>query len=235
MDAKVLINAGLSEAESLIYITLLRIGTATVKEIAQECGYHRTNIYDVLEQLREKGLVSSYREGKTTRYSAADPENLLAYLKEKEDWLSGVVPDLKKLQGSAAEAVEVEVLKGEEGMKAIFRDILRENKPWYAFGVRGQFREHLPVYAKQWFRDATRQKLKYYGIYTTRKDRPFYYTGVRFVKEEYNSPVATFIYGDKICINIWEPALIAIVIKSKEVAQVYKKHFDLLWALGKKE
>jgi len=227
-----LTELGLTETESIIYYSVLKLGTCTVKDISKECGFHRTNIYDILEQLKEKGLVTFFKEGKTMKYRASDPHNLYSLLREKQEVLDNIFPEIKKLHKRTAEAIEVEVYKGDEGMKASFRDMLKEGKPLYAFGVKGQLRKKLPVFAQQWLRDAKNKKLPYYAIYT--ENPPPYYTDVRYVSQELSGPVATFIYGDKININIWEPTLTAIVIKSKLVAQMYKKHFDLLWKIAKK-
>ncbi len=232
MNKEQLTELGLTETESIIYYSVLKLGTCTVKDISKECGFHRTNIYDILEQLKEKGLVTFFKEGKTMKYRASDPHNLYSLLREKQEVLDNIFPEIKKLHKRTAEAIEVEVYKGDEGMKASFRDMLKEGKPLYAFGVKGQLREKLPVFAQQWLRDAKNKKLPYYAIYT--ENPPPYYTDVRYVSQELSGPVATFIYGDKININIWEPTLTAIVIKSKLVAQMYKKHFDLLWKIAKK-
>lgn len=61
-----------------------------------------------------------------------------------------------------------------------------------------------------------------------------YFTDLRYVSEELSGPVATFIYGDKVNINIWDPSMVCILIHSKLVADMYKKHFDLLWKVAKK-
>jgi hypothetical protein len=118
-------------------------------------------------------------------------------------------------------------------MKSAFRDMVKEAKPIYGFGIKGQLREKLPVFAEQWIRDLRNKKIEYYGIYTKRYP-PSYYTELRYVSEELSGPVATFIYGDKININIWDPNLVAIIIRSDLVAQMYKKHFNLLWKIAKK-
>ena len=47
---------GLSDSEANVYLTLLKLGEATVAEISQSSGLHRTNIYDSLEKLKEKGI-----------------------------------------------------------------------------------------------------------------------------------------------------------------------------------
>ena len=183
--------------------------------------------------MKDKGLVTFSKEGKTLLYQISDPRNLYELLREKKEFLDTIFPEIEKIHQMSAEAIQVEVYKGKEGMKAAFRDMIRGGKTMYAFGVKGQLREELPIFAEQWLRDAKKNKIKYYGIYT-KKYLPSYYTEIKYVSEELSSPVATFIYGDKININIWEPSLIAIVIKSKLVAQMYKKHFDLLWKIAKK-
>jgi len=137
------------------------------------------------------------------------------------------------MYSTSSEDIKVEIYKGDEGMKSSWRDMIKEGKPVYGYGVRGQLREKLPIFAEQWTRDMKTNKTPYYGIYTKKGNLPKYYTEVKYVSEELSSPVATFIYADKININIWEPTLIAIVIKSKLVAFMFKKHFDLLWKIAK--
>lgn len=234
MDPNQLTLLGLTDAESLIYHSIIKLGTCTVKDISKECGFHRTNIYDVLDTLKEKGLVTFFKEGKVQRFRASDPRVLYDLLNEKKELLDKILPDLDQLFRQTLEPVQVNVHKGDEGMKAVFRDMLRVKKPIYGFGIRGQLRQKLPEFAKYWMREAQKRKIGYFGIYTERNPPPFRNGQFRYVSAELGSPVATFIYGDKIFINIWEPSLIAIVITSKLVAQMYKKHFDLLWNLAKK-
>ena len=233
MEEKELQEIGLTKSESIVYQSLLKLGSCSVRAISKNSGFHRTNIYDILEQLREKGLVTTVREGKIMKYKISDPSNLYNLLDEKRELLDKIFPSIKELYQTSSEEIQVELYKGKEGMKSAFKDIIRTGETMYAFGVKGQLREKMPVFAEQWLRDAKNKKIKYYGIYTKRFP-PAYYTEIRYVSEELNGPVATFIYGDKININIWEPDLIAIVIKSKLVADMYRKHFNLLWKMAKK-
>jgi sugar-specific transcriptional regulator TrmB len=234
MNIKQLTKLGLTIAESIIYTTVLKIGTCTVKQISKECGFHRTNIYDVLEKLKEKGLITFHKEGKVNKYNVSDPNNLYAFLEEKEELLTSLFPEIKKLHKQSSEEIQVEIYKGNEGMKSAWRDILKHGKEIYGFGLKGQLREKLPIFGEQWLLQAEKRKIKSFGIFTQRKNMPNYITEARFVSQELSGPVATIIYGDKININIWEPSLTAVVIKSKLVAQMYKKHFDLLWKIAKK-
>ena len=233
MDTKKLIELGFTEAEAQIYYAVLKLKTCTVKQISKESGFHRTNIYDILEQLKEKGIITYFQEGKVAKYSPSDPNTLYELLREKKELLDTIFPNLKSLYANSAEEVKVEIAKGTEGMKSAWRDMIREKKSIYGFGVKGQLREKLPVFADQWLRDAKHNKIKYYGIYTKRGNNPSYYTEIRYVSEELSGPVAIFIYGNKVNINIWEPSLVAITIRSRLVATMYKKHFDLLWKIAK--
>jgi sugar-specific transcriptional regulator TrmB len=232
MKREILEEIGISKAESIIFITTLRKKNVTVRELSKETGIHRTNIYDVLEKLKEKGLISYFKEGNTTYYNASDPEKLFDFINEKRNFLEKIMPKLIEFSNDKSNDVIVEVYKGKEGMKTAFKKMLKLNKPMYGFGIKGQLREHLPIFAEQWIKEMKRKKSVYRCIYTSR-DPPKYYTKIRYLPEKYNGPVATFIYGDEININIWNPVLIAIVIKSKEVADVYKMHFDLLWKIAK--
>lgn len=232
VDKKILVKIGLSNAESIIYLSALRKGQVTVRDLSKDTGLHRTNIYDVLEKLKEKGLITYFKEGKTTYFHASDPDNLYDFLKEKQDFLDSLMPVLIENSKVNVKEVSVDVFKGKEGMKTSFRRMLKIGKPMCGFGIRGQLREKLPVFAEQWIRDMKKKKAVYRCIYTERNP-PSYYTKIKYLPEKYSGPVATYIYGDEININIWEPFLLAIVIKSKEVAKVYKTHFGLLWEIAK--
>ena len=65
--------------------------------------------------------------------------------------------------------------KGEEGMKSSWRDMIRERKPLYGFGIKGQLREKLPIFAEQFLRDLKAKKIKLYGVYTERGNLPSYW------------------------------------------------------------
>ena len=55
------------------------------------------------------------------------------------------------------------------------------------------------------------------------------YTKFKYIKDEFSSPTTTFIYDDKTAIIVWSETPIATLISSKEVADSYRKYFELLW------
>jgi len=234
MDTELLKRIGLSESETKIYLTLLKLGKSGIGSLAEESGVHRTNIYSILDKLKEKGLVSDLKEEGKTIFKVNDPSNLLNYLKENEEAILKVIPDLKKLQGVIKEKVGVDVFRGEKGMKSAFKEIIRTKEDVVGFGMTGQLRKYMPIFALQWIRDIKKYKIKNKYIYVEGTAIDEQYFEVRTLPKEFSSPVSTQIFGDKVLISIWEPILVGILIKSKEVSDNYKKHFELLWSMAKK-
>jgi sugar-specific transcriptional regulator TrmB len=227
---------GLSDSEAVIYITLLKLGEATVAELSQHSGLHRTNIYDSIEKLKEKGFVSYLTKENKQFLRAADPEILLNYLKEKEESMANILPELKKIQSSISEKVAVEVFKGKQGMKSVLKDILLRKEEVIGFSVSGQMRKFLPEFAEYYFREQAKHKIIHRFIYTggTIKPPTAYYR-IKYLSKEFISTTMSLCYDDTLLNLIWEPEMIAIRIKSKLLTEDFKKHFNLLWNMAKEK
>src|SRR3989344_8253028 len=100
MDAKTaLAELGLSDGEIKVYLSLLKLGTVPVSRIKEDTGLHRTTIYDFVEKLLQKGLVSYVVRGNVKVYRAADPGKLKDFLGEKQSALEQVLPALHEIAG----------------------------------------------------------------------------------------------------------------------------------------
>lgn len=225
---------GLTKPEYTLYMVLLKLKTASARDISKETGFHRTNIYDIMEKLKERGLVSFYKEGSTTFFKATDPKNLYNYLDQQKAVIDKIEPELSELYQKAKEETEIEIFKGKEGLVSAFKDILRENKPTFAFGVSAKLKENIPIFREQFIETVVRQKMPYKLIYTrkiTELPKPM---EMRILKKEFVSPMEVHFYGNKTLQIIWEPDMRAILIKSKEFTEAYRKHFDVLWKLAER-
>ena len=75
--------------ESKVYLALLDLGSALAGEITKKSEVNRTNVYDAVERMYERGVVS-YRTVSNVKYfQASPPQNLFRLLKEKEENLTG--------------------------------------------------------------------------------------------------------------------------------------------------
>lgn len=233
IDPLPLNRIGLSDSEVKIYLSLLSLGKANATQLAEDSGVHRTNVYSILDKLKERGLASQFHENHKLVFKITDPKNLLNYLKETETMIQGILPDLDALKESVKEKVEVEVFRGEKGMKAAFKDQIREGKDVVGFGIAGQLRHNLPVFSSQYVRDMKHRGILSRHLYAEGTEFHDAHWEVRVLPRDFMTPVATQIYSNKVCISIWEPAMVAIIVTSAEVAENYRKHFELMWSLAK--
>jgi len=234
MQLEPLKRLGLSESDIKVYLELLKLGTATVTQLAEASGVHRTNIYAILDKLKNMGLATYFYEAHNMKFKAADPKNLLNYLKESEESIQGILPDLQKIHEIVRERIGVEIFRGSKGIMSAFKDIIREKKECLGFGISGYFRKLMSVQAKQWLRDVEHYKIWNRYIYAEGTELIHPYFEVRTLPADYMSPVHTQIYGNKVLVTIWEPEMVAILITSKQIADNYRNHFKLLWSIAKK-
>ena len=100
MELENLKELGLSDGQISVYSAVLDLGITGLNKIQEETGIERRNIYDILNKLIEKGLVSyTVEKGKKT-FQCTHPNKLLEEIKKKEDSLSqlkGQMPQIKDL------------------------------------------------------------------------------------------------------------------------------------------
>jgi len=238
METRVVLeNLGLSDGEIKVYLALLKLGSSPVSKIKEESELHRTTIYDFIEKLINKGLVSYSIENNVKFYSAMHPSKLMDFIKEKEVGLKEILPELISLSEQHKEEIKIEILRGKGGFKTLLNLILRVRKDTHAYGIdETVFRKNFPIDIKHFLKQE--QKLGMKEKLITFKDTEFTYPEphmeYRFFDKKFFSPTPWFAFGDYVAIMIWDPLTI-ILIKSKELSGGFYKHFNLLWKISKKE
>lgn len=238
MDEKeVLKELGLSDGEAKVYLALLKLGPSTVNKITKITEQHRTTIYDFLEHLSKKGLVSYVIKNKTKYYKIADPDKLLKMLKEKESHLTQILPQLRELAKIPKEEVSVEVYSGKEGFKSILNDELKAGENLYGFGIdETKFKERFPIIMEQFLRKERKTGIQEF-LLTIEKPKFVYkekHLHYRYIPEEFFNPTPTAVYRDRVLFIIWEP-LTSILIKSRSLADSFRKYHKMLWKIAKEK
>lgn len=239
MVEKVLMSLGLTGNETKIYLTLLKIGSATAGEITSRCGIHRRNVYDSIERLMEKGLVSSVIINNKKYFQAEEPERFISLIDEKKSLLEEqrnivkeIIPSLKPIQNQSLHTVKF--FKGKEGLKSVYEDILKTGKSYIGYGPGEQVEVVLSSYLKHYVRKRLRKKLQARLILED-SARGKWFTknkllDVKYLPDNYSSHAALRIYGNKVALILFskdEP--LAIVIENKSIADGYRKYFEILW------
>lgn len=235
-----LMDVGLSKNETKGYIALIELGPSTVTKISQISRVHRTNLYEALERLKKKGIVSSFLKNNTLHYEATDPNILLTFLKDKEAKLNAILPQLELAKNLSRPQNDIEIREGLTALKATYSEVLKQKKPIYTFGSPKAAAELAKPFLDQFHKKRIELKIQMYHIYnedaveriSELKNLPF--TSVRVLPPEYNSHISTGICGDEVSIKNWDKKEgFAIVIRNPKVAKTYKNYFDLLWNIAK--
>ncbi|HIJ10997.1 TPA: hypothetical protein HA278_02975 [Candidatus Woesearchaeota archaeon] len=227
---KVLDKIGFSPNEIKVYLTLNDHGSTKAGRIAKLAKIDRSNCYNSLKSLTEKGLVSYVLIGNVKWFQATGPKRLLDYIKEQEDDVKTILPELHARHKARKVEGQVRLFKGVKGVKSIFLDIARQGKNNYVFGSEGQFSERMPEFALQFNRLKREHKMKTKLLLRAgREEVDNKSSEHRYISNVAESPAVTTIYGDKIAIVIWTDEPEGIVIENAAAAKAYKSYFDFMW------
>lgn len=232
MDTEKLQKLGLNLSEAKVYLTLLKLGRAQAGEISKKSQINRTTIYDSLERLIERGLVTYIISANKKIFRPVKPDVLIEKIKETEKIATELLPELEDLYKKSKEKEESDIYRGRRGIKSILWDILKY-KQYIAFGSSGRFLEIMKHDFLMFQKRKKELKIKAKVILnkSAKKSESVQkaHSQFRFIPDEYSAPTTTFVYDDKVAVIIWSETPIATVISSKDVAKSYKSYFELLW------
>ena len=164
MDTKLLKNIGLTEGEIRAYLALIELGPSTSGPITDKSKVSSSKIYNILERLMQKGLVSYIIKEKTRYYQAEDPIKIKEYvitkeneIKKQKEELDKVIPFLQLQKKSEKNKSEVQIYKGFKGIQTITDHIyskLKRGETWLNTGVPSHQEDK---YHDYWHKDHLRR------------------------------------------------------------------------------
>ena len=235
MNKEFLKEAGLNDREIEIYLALLRLGLVLVSTLSKETGLHRSNIYDTLEKLQDKGLVSHIVKNNIKYYKATSPERLLDYIDERKENIKKILPELINLTKLPREETKVEVFKGIEGIKTVLKQIIKDRKTYHITGESEKFFDLLGPYATQWLKKAEELKIKGKLVFIEgMKFGLTKYETCKILPEECFSSIETWIWDTKTGYFVMSPPYFVILVDNKDIADSNISQFNFLWKLGRK-
>ena len=238
MDIQILQEIGLSNTESRVYLALLELGSSLAGEITKKSEVNRTNVYDALERLIEKGLATYVISANRKVFEPVHPERLQEILKEREQKLNSSMQELKLKYNTNKAKEEATIFKGKKGIKSIFDDILKDKKELFAYGAESRFADMFPAYQKQWNKDRAKLGIKVKMIYNENVRQRKYkeklkLLSMKFLPKHYGFPSTIMIYGDKVVTIVWTDLPFGFMIRSKDAVKSNMNFFYILWNLAK--
>ena len=230
MDTTTLEKIGLSKKESKVYLALLKLKTAPVTKISEESGVDRTQTYDILQNLIERGLASYVLKNNTKHFSPASPNKILHDLQEKEKEFRSILPNLNQLFAQQPEKTSVEVFRGIQGLKSVYKNLLKSGKDYLLLGTPQKFEIVLPIFSKQFLKQVEKVGTKEKIIFSNKEKFTKLKNGeYRYLKQDIFNPTDALIYDEHVILFIWTEPYYAILMQSKEIEKTYRKYFDFLW------
>lgn len=132
---------GLTDEESRVYLSLIKLGSASAIKLSQATNLKRTTVYYHVENLIGKSLVvESYLKNKKT-YRPAPPTTLKTIIdrrtKDMEDQknnLNGIISRIQAMAKKTHCGPDVQILKGKDGLVEVIDDVLDTKEDVYFIG-----------------------------------------------------------------------------------------------------
>lgn len=234
---------GFSDGEGKVYEAILHSENATLQNIHEQTGIERRNVYDIINKLIFKGLVTYIEENRHKIYRVGNPKKLLEYFeREKKDIesrktiLSEKMPDIEKTFLSSKPQVDARVYRGKEGLRTLFSELLNYQDIWFIGGNWGMGKYLGREWSENWDKKRVGKKIKWHDIITQPSafisepiNRKIKYYEARYLPEQFSSP-NVFCMTKELVVNLyWGEPLIAVVIENEDISKNYITHFDYLW------
>jgi|SRR3989344_284674 len=245
MEYQDLIQLGFNKNEAKVYLSLIKFKKADANHIIKDTKFHKNIVYDNLEKLIDKGLVSFITEDNKKVFQIASPNMLVQFfeeqekgIKEKKEKAIEFSKEIDKLNKKEIHSNNAQIYRGVKGIKTFYNDTLNGGD-FFAFGapqesvkIMGEVywqnyeikRAEKKIRAKLIFNSS----LKGYGKTLNTK-----FTEIRYFEQRFEPLTQTHIQDDKVVITVWTEEPFLFLIESKEVASNYKRFFEEMWKQAK--
>jgi sugar-specific transcriptional regulator TrmB len=232
---------GFSDKETLLYLTMHKIGPSAASTLARLTKIKRTSIYDILNTLLEKNLILSFKNGNNTYYAIDDVNKLFYQEKEK---LATAEKLVKELQSSPKnwEGLQINYYKGIEGYREMYEDILRTRpKELLGWMHLDRFYDGIdPKREEQWTKERIRSGIKVrLLLQETNLTRNFKKKDnhsnreTRFINKKFLFNTTCFLYDNHIVLFDSSGELTCVRIHHPEFYKMQKQIFEMNWEFSK--
>lgn len=242
--AELLQNIGLNEKESKTYLSILELGSCTIKPIADKANVKRTSVYNFIERLVSMGLISQAKIRNRMHYQALPPTRLLEIQKQNLMSVEKLLPELMGMFNASVKKPKIQYFEGSDQIKNIIKEELRcHNQALYIWTGKDILEM---IGGSRFMGEIDRQRIaKGIFIKTIRfknKDIPYPYSAhgtrylrqLRFAPKNINIPMAMGIYDTgKVGFFSTRQEGFAILIESAELQQTMTVFHQLLWEKSK--
>jgi len=235
---------GFSENESRVYLALLEEGFSPVGPIIKKTGLHRNIVYETLDKLVAKRLVSEAEQKKIKHFKVLDLNKIIKEKESQLDLAKNLVTTLAAIKKS--ENVEITVYEGEDGFQTALINAVNYIQDGHSNLVLGAGGENfykamgdaIKIYDRARLKKNVISRMIAYEYQRTEHqksktiNRPL--VEIKYLSDQLNNPSGTVVFDDKVLLQIYSAPPAVVEIKSREVSKSYRNYFGLLWKMAKK-
>ncbi len=234
---------GLSPKEMTVYLSLVKEGPSSVRQLAVATGINRGTAYDVLKELQAHGLARFYNAETRQYFVAESPKRLEMMAKEKEaelhqvaSDLSSVVSQLETLYDGGDRQPIVRMYEGLDGVRQILEDVLgsveKMTEPEYCVYSSGAVR-NAGLYAgyPNYTKDRIAKNIHVKNITFGKFGKTYGLDERRHVTSDAGAPTYVLIYAGKVA-NIFldgRGEFMGLIIDNRAMYETQRVLFAELW------
>jgi predicted DNA-binding transcriptional regulator len=251
MNLEYLKKIGLTNGEIKVYSAVLDLGISSLSKIQEKTGIERRNIYDILNKLIEKGMISyTLEKGKKT-FQITHPKKILSYLDDKKEKINDSIseikehiPDLISLYNESKTEIRAEIFRGDESIKALLTEILGHKESYWMGGNSFEdykaVSENLVIWFEHWMKKRAKKKHLMYDLVSNgtwlkglepnkldiHKKNHYKYSEL---PKGISVPMVIIIFEEKVVQILWSKQPFAFVLEDKKIKDSFMKYFNYFW------
>lgn len=234
---------GISLKHAKVYLSLVKEGPSSVRQLATATGINRGTVYDVLKELQADGLVRFYNAETRQYFVAESPKRLEEIAAQKEQALhkatkdlETVVSQLETLYDGGERQPIARMYEGQEGVATMLEEVLRsmeeaKDKTYYVYSS-GAVRSAGLYHA---FPDFTKMRIeKGIHVQNITFGSPGKTAGLderKHIAGAAGAPTYVLIFAGKVANIFLDPRgeFAGLIIESRAMYETQKVLFQELW------
>lgn len=232
---RVLESIGLNKNEIKVYLDLIKYDSASALDISKRTNIHRSNTYDAIRKLIERGFISEIIQEKKRMFKAMQPNKIKDYVFQRMQEVDAIIPELNQLGKIGKEENKITTCNGVFAAREAMMDLLDLNAPIKSFGAPKEIIEILGLgFLKEFHAQRIKKKISMSHIYNDdATDRikilnKMKYTDAHCIAKQYSSSIVTLICKDTVLLFVLSNPLVTITLKDASIANSYSHYFDAL-------
>lgn len=232
-------KAGLTENEAKVYLAALELGETTVIRLAKKASIKRPTTYLVVDSLKDKRLMHIVRKGKKAFFYAEDPRKISELLKEKEQAIHRIMPELLAFTNLIDRKPKIQYFEGKEAYREVFNDILKYPNSELLTSFSEKFFNYDNFFVDYFIPQRKEKRIWDRALFPdnpeTREiatnDQIYLRQSKLIPSEKFKMEIEMIIYGrNKIGLVSYDEE-ISVIIESQKIHNSLKSLFEVIWQM----